>query len=87
MRFNASVSCLFHSRELRSLEEWTCCSQIPFHNVNIFLVILSSLVVAIEFTIISVRKLCILCNPLYTSELQEIIFDGILQLKKTSLPK
>lgn len=78
------MSCLFHSRELRSLEEWTSCSESPFQNVNIILVILSSLVVAIEFTIISVRKPCVLCNPLYTPELQEIIFDGILQLKKAS---
>lgn len=45
---------------------------------------LLSLVVAIEFTVISVRKPCIFCNPLYTSEWQEIIFDGILHLKKAS---
>lgn len=57
------MSCLFHSRELRSLEERTSYSQGPFQNVNIILVIILSLVVAIEFTITSVRKPCILCNP------------------------
>ncbi|XP_058667753.1 F-box only protein 22 isoform X5 [Ammospiza nelsoni] len=79
-----SFTSLTSEKELRSLEEWTSCSQSPFQNINIVLVMLLSLVVAIEFTVISVRKPCIFCNPLYTSELQEIIFDGSLHLKKAS---
>lgn len=68
--FNASVSCFFHFRKLRSLEEWTSCTQSPFQNINIILVILSNLVVGIGFNIIAARRLCILCKPLYVSELQ-----------------
>uniref|UniRef100_A0A8B9J1T1 F-box protein 22 n=1 Tax=Amazona collaria TaxID=241587 RepID=A0A8B9J1T1_9PSIT len=31
------LSCLFHSRKLRGVEEWTSCRQSPFQNVNILL--------------------------------------------------
>lgn len=65
--FNVSVSCLFHSRKLRSLEEWTSCSQSPFQNVNILLVILSNLVVGIELIWNTCEKAL---HFVYTSELQ-----------------
>lgn len=84
---NASVSCLFHSRKLRGLEEWTSCNQIPFQNVNITLVTLSNLVVEIEFNIIAVRKLCILCNPRTHQDCRYMVAGRILRLKKASSRK
>lgn len=45
------------------------CSQSTFQSINIILV-LSNPVGEIEFLIIAVGKLCIVCNPMYASKLQ-----------------